>query len=187
MALKFDFNKLRTAVARWTTGVDTAKGALAGGDEALYTPHMRLARPVEYIKNLSDAAVTRTLLDAESGTMFIVSMAEVDYNVTLTLPTAAGSAGVYFDFILNVASDDDADLIITTGLDATDIYGTIDTLAAVSTNLIVNGKSAITLDGSVAQTVGVRLTLLCDGVHWHLSGHCPTAVGTPHVTSATAA
>ena len=33
MALKFDFNKLRTAVARWTTGVDTAKGALAGGDE----------------------------------------------------------------------------------------------------------------------------------------------------------
>ena len=185
MAIKFDFNKLRTAVTGWTAGVDLAKGSLTAGEEAMYTPHMRHVRPVENISNAS--VVTRTLLDAESGTMFICSMAAVDNNVTLTLPTAAGSAGVYFDFFLNVASDDDADLIITTGLDATDIYGTLDTLAAVSTNLIVNGKSAITLDGSVAQTVGVRLTLLCDGVHWHLSGHCPTAVGTPHVTSATAA
>ena len=185
MAIKFDFNKLRTAVKSWTAGVDLAKGSLTAGEEAMYTPHMRHARPVEHISNAS--AVTRTLLDAESGTLFICGMTAVDNNVTLTLPTAAGSAGIYFDFIINVASDDDADLIITTGLDATDIYGTIDTLAAVSTNLIVNGKSAITVDGSVEQTVGVRLNLLCDGIHWHLTGHTPKLVGTPHITSATAA
>ena len=142
-------------------------------------------RPIGRFENT--AAVAVTLTDSQSGTMFICNLATVDNNITLTLPTASGSEGVWFDFIVNVASDDDADLIITTGLDATDIYGTVDTLAAVSTNLIVNGKSKITLDGSVAQGVGIRLNLVCDGIHWHLSGHCPTAVGTPHVTSATSA
>ena len=142
-------------------------------------------RPVVNIDN--KAALAMTLTDSQSGTMFICNLATVDNNITLTLPTASGSEGVWFDFVVNVASDDDADLIITTGLDATDIYGTVDTLAAVSTNLVVSGNSKITLDGSVAQTVGVRLNLLCDGVHWHLAGHCPTAVGTPHVTSAASA
>ena len=142
-------------------------------------------RPVVNIDN--KAVLAMTLTDSQSGTMFICNLAAVDNNITLTLPTASGSEGVWFDFIVNVASDDDADLIITTGLDATDIYGTVDTLAAVSTNLIVDGKSKITLDGSVAQTIGIKLSLLCDGIHWHLSGHVPTAVGTPHVTSATAA
>ena len=142
-------------------------------------------RPIGRFSN--KVATAATLKDSQSGTLFICNLATVDNNITLTLPTASGSEGVWFDFIVNVASDDDADLIITTGLDATDIYGTVDTLAAVSTNLIVDGKSKITLDGSVAQTVGIKLNLLCDGVHWHLSGHVPTAVGTPHVTSATAA
>ena len=140
-------------------------------------------RPVVNIDN--KAVLAMTLTDSQSGTMFICNLETVDNNITLTLPTASGSEGVWFDFIVNVASDDDADLIITTGLDATNIYGTVDTLAAVSTNLVVNGNSLITLDGSVAQSVGVKLSLLCDGVHWHLSGHVPNAVGSPHVTSAT--
>ena len=139
-------------------------------------------RPVVNIDN--KVALAMTLTDSQSGTMFICNLATVDNNITLTLPTASGSEGVWFDFIVNVASDDDADLIITTGLDATNIYGTVDTLAAVSTNLVVNGNSKITLDGSVAQSVGIKLSLLCDGVHWHLSGHVPNAVGSPHVTSA---
>ena len=141
--------------------------------------------PVLRVDNKAANAIT--LEDSQSGSMIIANLTVADNNITVTLPTASGSEGVFFDFVVNVASDDDADLIITTGLDATDIYGTIDTLAAVSTNLIVNGKSALTLDGSVAQTVGIRLNLLCDGIHWHLSGHVPTAVGTPHVTSATSA
>ena len=139
-------------------------------------------RSVARIDNTAARAVT--LKDSQSGTMFICNLATVDNNITLTLPTASGSEGVWFDFVVNVASDDDADLIITTGLDATNIYGTVDTLAAISTNLVVNGNSKITLDGSVAQSVGIKLNLLCDGVHWHLSGHVPNAVGSPHVTSA---
>ena len=151
-------------------------------NSALYNTKQR---PVLNIDN--SAALAMTLKDSQSGTMFICNLTTVDNNITLTLPTASGSEGVWFDFVVNVASDDDADLIITTGLDATDIYGTVDTLAAVSTNLVVNGNSKITLDGSVAQTIGIKLNLVCDEIHWHLSGHVPTAVGTPHVTSAASA
>ena len=186
MAIKFDFNKLRTAVKGWTGGTDLTLGSLTSGEQAMYTPKIRLARPVENITNA--AAYTRTLTDVESGTLFTVDMSAVDNNVTITLPTAAGSAGIYYDFCFTVNSDDDADFIITTGLDATDIYGGMHTLAAVSTSDAFSAESKITVDGSVAQTVeGMRMSFLCDGVNWHLSGHIPTAVGTVHlVESATA-
>ena len=186
MAIKFDFNKLRTAVKGWTTGTDSSNGSLSGGDEAKYTPHNRSARPVEAITNA--AAVTWTLTTVESGTLFTVDMSAVDNNVTITLPTAASSAGVYYDFCFTVNSDDDADFIITTGLDATDIYGGMHTLAAVSTSDAFSAESKITVDGSVAQSAeGMNMHFLCDGVNWHLSGHIATAVGTVHlVESATA-
>lgn len=186
MALKFDFSKLRSAVKNFTVGTDVSNGDLTAGEEAKFTPHIRLARPVEAINNV--AAVTRTLTTVESGTLFTVNMAAVDNNVTITLPTAATSAGVYYDFCFTVDSDDDADFIITTGLDATDIFGGIITLGADSKVDKFNAESKITIDGSVAQTLeGCQMTFLCDGVNWHLSGHLVTAIGTTHlVESATA-
>lgn len=186
MALKFDFNKLRSAIATFTTGTDVSNGSLSAGEEAKFTPHMRLARPVEALTNA--AAVTRTLTTVESGTLFTVNMAAVDNNVALTLPAAASSAGVYFDFCFLVNSDDDADFSISTGLDATDIYGGIVTLAANSTVDAFNGISKITVDGSVAVTCeGLRLSVVCDGVNWHLSGQIATAVGTVHLVGAASA
>ena len=186
MAIKFDFNKMRTAVKGWTTGTDELNASLSGGEEAKYTPHVRLARPVEAINNA--AAVTRTLTTVESGTLFTVDMSAVDNNVTLTLPTAASSAGVYYDFCFTVDSDDDADFIITTGLDATDIYGGIITGGSNSTLDDVDGLSKLTLDGSVAQSAeGARMSFLCDGVNWHLSGYLVTAVGTVHVVESASA
>lgn len=186
MAIKFDFNKLRSSIKGFTTGTDTTNGSLSAGEIAKFTPHMRLARPVEAITNA--AVLARTLTTVESGTLFTVNMAAVDNNVTITLPTAATSAGVYYDFCFLVDSDDDADFIITTGLDATDIYGGMHTLAAVSTSDAFSAESKITVDGSVAQSAeGMNMHFLCDGVNWHLSGHLATAVGTVHlVESATA-
>ena len=186
MALKFSFNKFRTAVKNFTSGTDRTFGSLTAGENGLFTPHMRLARPVEGINNGS--AVTRTLTTTESGTLYTVDMSAVDNNVTITLPTAATSAGVYYDFCFTVDSDDDADFIITTGLDATDIFGGIITLGADSKVDKFNAESKITIDGSVAQSLeGCQMTFLCDGVNWHLSGHLATAIGTVHlVESATA-
>tara|TARA_R100000654_G_scaffold22651_1_gene44873 strand:- start:26332 stop:26892 length:561 start_codon:yes stop_codon:yes gene_type:complete len=186
MAIKFDFNKLRTAIKKFTTGVDTSNGTLSAGEQAKFAPHMQIARPVEEISNSS--AVTRTLTTAESGTLFAVSMAAVDNNVTITLPTAANSAGVYFDFCFTVDSDDDADFILTTGLDATDIFGGIISTAANDDVDAFNGVSKITVDGSVAQSAeGLRLGVLCDGVNWHLQGQIPTAIATVHLVGGASA
>ena len=186
MALKFSFNKLRTAVSGFIGEMDTSKASLSVAEQAIYTPQMYLARPTDAITNAS--AVTRTLLTAESGTLYTVDMSAVDNNVAITLPTAASSAGVYYDFCFTVDSDDDADFSITTGLDATDIYGGIVTLAANSTVDAFNGVSKITVDGSVAQSAeGLRLSVVCDGVNWHLSGQIATAVGTVHLVGGASA
>jgi len=136
----------------------------------------------------NSAAVTRTMLDSESGTLFIVDMSTVDNNVTLTLPTASGSAGVWFDFCFTVNCDDDADFIVTTGADGTDIYGYIVAGAANSTVDDVDGLSKLTIDGSVSQAIeGMRMTFLCDGTNWHLSGYVPVAIGTVVVVESASA
>ena len=135
------------------------------------------------------AAVARTLKASESGTLFAVDMSTVDNNVTLTLPTVSDAvAGVNYDFCFTVNCDDDADFIVTTGADATDIYGYIVAGAANSTVDDVDGLSKITVDGSVSQAIeGMRITLICDGVNWHLSGYVPVAIGTVVVVEAAAA
>ena len=146
-------------------------------------------RNVEAITN--SAAVTRTLTTAESGKLFTVDMSAVDNNVTITLPvaTTAGTAGVYYDFCFLVDSDDDADFILTTGVDAIDFYGSIIQGAANSTVRDVDGDaSKLTIDGSASQDLeGMRLTVLCDGANWHLTGYGTVAIGTAHVVLATAA
>ena len=142
-----------------------------------------------YQKISNASAVTRTLLASESGTLFAVDMSAVDNNVTLTLPTASEDvAGVNYDFCFTVNCDDDADFIITTGADGTDIYGYIVAGAANSTVDDVDGLSKLTIDGSVSQAIeGLRMTFVCDGTNWHLSGYVPVAIGTVVVVESASA
>jgi len=137
----------------------------------------------------NSAAVTRTLKASESGTLFAVDMSAVDNNVTLTLPTASDAvAGVNYDFCFTVNCDDDADFIVTTGANGTDIYGYIVAGAANSTVDDVDGLSKITIDGSVSQAIeGLRMTFICDGVNWHLSGYVPVAIGTTVIVESASA
>ena len=145
--------------------------------------YRRETQAVDQIDNV--AAVTRTLLASESGTLFQVDMSTVDNDVTLTLPAVSTSAGVYYDFCFTVDSDDDADFIVKADAAGTDIYGGIITLGANSTVDAFAGVSTITVDGSVAQSAeGMKLSFLCDGTNWHLSGHIMTAVGTVHLVGA---
>ena len=128
----------------------------------------------------NSAAVARTLKASESGTLFAVDMSAVDNNVTITLPTVSDAiAGCNYDFCFTVNSDDNADFILTTGADATDIYGYIIAGAADSTVDDFNGISKITVDGSVSQAIeGLRISVICDGTNWHLCGYVPVAIGT---------
>ena len=140
-------------------------------------------------KLTNEVAVARTLTAAESGTLFAVDMSTVDNNVTLTLPTASDDvAGVSYDFCFTVNCDDDADFIITTGANGTDIYGYIVAGAANSTVDDVDGLSKLTIDGSVSQAIeGLRMTFICDGTNWHLSGYVPVALGTVVVVESASA
>ena len=170
----------RVGLARIEALIENLKRDINWGDGTTFKGQKRL---VEAVTNAS--AATRTLTAAESGTLFTVNMATVDNNLTFNLPATATSAGVYYDFCFLVNSDDDADFILQTAEDAADIYGGIVTLAANNTVDAFNGVSSITVDGSVAQsTEGLKLSVLCDGVNWHLSGHIATAVGTVHLVGA---
>ena len=92
----------------------------------------------------NSAALSRTLTAAESGTLFAVDMSTVANNVTITLPTVSDAiAGCSYDFCFTVNCDDDADFILTTGADATDIYGYVVAGAANSTVDDVDGLSKI--------------------------------------------
>tara|TARA_R100000329_G_C7607993_1_gene215673 strand:+ start:1275 stop:1760 length:486 start_codon:yes stop_codon:yes gene_type:complete len=142
-----------------------------------------------FSKISNEAAVSRTLLASESGTLFAVDMSAVDNNVALTLPTVSDDiAGCSYDFCFTVNSDDDADFSISTGADATDIYGYIVRGSADDKVDDFDGLSKITVDGSASQAVeGLRINVICDGTNWHLSGYCPVALATAVlVESATA-
>ena len=90
MAIKFDFNKLRTAVKGWIGGVDLAGGSLTAGEQAVYVPVMATARPII----TTSASTDPTLYAKDSGATIL--LAANDCNVTL--PSA--EAGLHFTFIM---------------------------------------------------------------------------------------
>jgi hypothetical protein len=141
---------------------------------------------------LTNAATTaRSLAIGESGSLITLDPSTATATtITITLPTASTSvAGVYYDFCwLADAGHASADTIITTGANGTDIFGYMVRGGANSTVLDFDGVSKITNDASVGTDCnGARLTLLCDGTHWHLSGYSKVVVGTADfVESATA-
>ena len=132
---------------------------------------------------LTNAATTaRTLAVGESGSIVTLDASTATATtITVTLPTANDAArGVYYDFcFIADAGHSGADVAITTGANGTDIFGYMVRGAANSTVLDFNGVSKITADASVGTDWnGARLTLLCDGTHWHLSGYSKVAIGT---------
>ena len=93
MALKFDFNKLRTAVKGFLTGTDVSGGSLAAGEEAIFVPKLRQA----YIVEVANEA--KTLTAEDSGKIFLLSDASGGA-YQITLPTAAqAEEGMWFRFV----------------------------------------------------------------------------------------
>ena len=89
MAIKFDFNKLRSAFLGWMTGTDIAGASLSGGEEAVYIPKLRQAF---HVVNIGSAI---TLTNEDSGKIFAVESSGGAFQVTL--PTTAAD-GVWFRF-----------------------------------------------------------------------------------------
>lgn len=142
MALKFDFNKLRTAVAGFLTGTDTAGGALAAGEEAVYVPKMRSAKIVESL------AANGSLTTEDSGKLLNLNVAS---GCTITLPAATGS-GIEFHFVvLTTVTSNNYVIQVANSTDTID--GLIlncddDTSDAVAIWKTAADSDTITLDGS---------------------------------------
>ena len=83
MAIKFDFNKMRTAVKGWITGQDVGGGALTSGEEAIYVPKMQMARPV------INVSADLTLFKKDSGAIICWDASTNDTDITLP-PCEAG-------------------------------------------------------------------------------------------------
>ena len=140
MAIKFDFNKMRTAIAGWLAGTDVAGTSLTAGEEAVYVPKMRSAK---IIKNLTaDASVTAE----DSGKL-------LNFNVvtgcTITLPAATGTGIEYHfvvlatvtsnNYIVQVTGDDTIDgLVLNCDDDSSDAVAIWKT-AATSDTITLNG------------------------------------------------
>ena len=104
MALKFSFNKLRTAVLGWLGGTDLAGTALTGGEEAVYVPKMRLGFQVV------DLSGNVTLTAEDSGKIFHINGGGA-YQVTL--PTAPED-GLWYRFV-NTEVTPSGDVTIAAG------------------------------------------------------------------------
>ena len=65
MAIKFDFNKLRTSIKGFLSGTDSSGSSLAAGEEAVFVPKIRTAKIVEPLTG------TVTLTAEDSGKIFI--------------------------------------------------------------------------------------------------------------------
>ena len=118
------------------------------------------------------AAPTRKLSAADSGTVFFVDISTV--SVVARLP--APSAGLFYKFILNVAShDEDAkDFVLSTGDDAVDINGNLFVHNAHVE--VTNATSAVIIDSSDADaTIGDYFEVCCDGTDWYIFGMVDSA------------
>ena len=178
MAIKFDFNKLRTAVSGWMTGVDYSTGdALAigtGPEQALYIPKIQTAAVTKVV------SADVTLKANDFGKIILMGANGVD----ITLPSAQDGATLE---VILTADYDTAVCTVVQAAASEDFYGYQIRGAANSTLLDIPGTaSTLTVDANVGQDVeGLRWSVLCDGANWHISGYNTTAIGTANVTLAT--
>ena len=169
MAIKFDFNKMRTAVAGWLTATDSVGTSLTAGEEAIYVPKMRIAKRV-----ITWSSAT-TLYAADSGAVVVTG--DVSAGI-LTLPDAGtAGAGWYVDIFIAHAQASAATHISASGngyfiggiLISEQDTGTENVFYAFSDG---NSNDWINLDGVTKGNIGGNITITCDGTNWLVSGTC---------------
>ena len=93
MAIKFDFNKLRTSVKGWLAGTDVAGGTLTAGEQATYIPIASTARQV------INVSADTTLYTKDSGALILWDASTNDTDIVLP----ACAAGLHFTIHVTVA------------------------------------------------------------------------------------
>lgn len=103
-----------------------------------------------------------TLTAAHSGNLMLLNSTN---GSTITIPTAAGNAGLVFDLVVSATS---AGHIITGG-GAASMIGAVP-VALSTAGVVISSTGGATLSTTVGSAVGDRFSLVCTGSKWLISG-----------------
>jgi len=154
MAIKFDWNRLRTGIKSFLKITDTA------GSEVVHLPTFRQARNV-----ITVGDADYTILDDDSGAIINVNTAATSER-TLTLPAA--NAGLYYDVCWSVASDAQATVIeVPSGA----LLGCVTAQNGTGTTIVQSDgtDTKITVNDNIEPGTVLRLFAL-DSTNWVVSG-----------------
>ena len=117
------------------------------------------------------SAPTKVIADAETGELYFINISSNTCVVQLPAPRE----GMYFKFVLTVASNNEAskDFAIITDVAGTDMHGGILVNGAI---IEVVARSTIQLDSSSgAATSGDFIECISDGSAWYVFGNFDSA------------
>ena len=170
MALKFDFNKLRTAVQSFLSATDVNGTSLSAGEEAVFVPKMRYAYIVE------DITAAVTLTNEDSGKIFMLDSAGGAYQITL--PVAANlDAGWNCKFVTKEDTPT-ADITIAAGSAIIDF---VQKDAAGDAGASTAGTAVSNILVEAASKQGDYINIFTDGTTYYADGLSGVATG--HTTS----
>ena len=169
MALKFDFNKLRTAVAGFLTGVDAKDGsALTGVDEALFVPKIQTAAVTKVVT--ADTILTK----ADFGKTILMGTNGVD----ITLPACTNEAGATLE-IIQTGDYDTAVCTVVQSAATEDFFGHV--FSAEHESAGTDGDTGATANTKItfaaASKRGDRVELVSDGTVWYVKAHAANYAG----------
>ena len=151
MAIKFDFNRLRTAISGFVKAEDTA------GSEVKHIPIMQT---VAKTRTIAGVAATTVLKDDDFGmTIFLTQSGGSDSAITLPPPTAGGQ----LTFIVASTPGGTGDIVISSPtVDTIVAMSTADAGADGATNLLAD-----TVTVEAASIGGERMEFVADGTYWY--------------------
>tara|TARA_R100000655_G_scaffold77245_5_gene116335 strand:- start:11621 stop:12121 length:501 start_codon:yes stop_codon:yes gene_type:complete len=163
MAIKFDFNRLRTGVKSFLKITDAA------GSEVVHLPTFRQARNVIEVGDAN-----YTILDDDSGAIINVATAATA-DRTYTLPAA--NTGLYYEVCWSVASDAQATIIeVPSGA----LLGSVTAQNGTGTTIVQSDgtDTKITVNDNIEP--GTVLKFFCvDSTNWVVSGVVNSADADP--------
>ena len=158
---------------KYTAAKGLFQEAGSGIDLASDTSGVQFRQKTEVLSSVGTfAAPTKTLTAADSGTTFFCDISTVSIVAQLPVP----EAGLYYKFILNVASHNEGskDLVIVTNSAAVDINGHV--LVNGAHVEVTNATSNIRIDSSAGDaTIGDFFEFHCDGTDWYVHGSVDSA------------
>ena len=170
MAIKFDFNKLRTAISGFLTGTDLSGTSLAAGEEAVHVPKLRSAYIVE------DITAAVTLTNEDCGKIFMLDSAGGAY--TITLPVAANLESGWNCKFVTKEDTPTNDITIAAGSAIIDF---VQKDAAGDAGASTAGTAVSNILVEAASKQGDYISIFTDGTSYY--AHGLSGVATGHTTS----